>query len=303
MTDVATDLSPILKRRLREFVNRDAEMQRFCQLLERPDRFIMLVSGEGGSGKSSLVARMMHECAVRRIRRAEVVWSDTRAYDYMGVMRKIRDDLRAPDAFAPFNDLINFYTEPQYRLRLDVGGPSSIQVAEGAAISGSTTGDIIGMNVVIKDSMITVPRADMAVPDQERMLGLTARFLENLHAVTREGLLVVFMDATEKMSRHTESWLWDELLAAGRDGAISNLLVVLCGQGRRTLGRDWDGCTEISEMKPLSAEHIADYLDRRGVGDASNRPQLARMLLCATQGKALEVATLVDKFVNSMRAS
>jgi hypothetical protein len=297
------DLSPILVRRLREFVDREAEMKRFCQMLEEDRKRILVVSGESGSGKSSFLARMIQECATRRIRRAEVVWSETRAYDYMGVMRKIRDDLRCPEAFAPFNDLINFYTQPRYQLQLDAALPSTVRVAEGAQIQNSRVGDVIGVQVVIKDSMISIPRTDMAVPDSERMMRLTDLFLENLRQVATREPLVLFLDATEKMSPHTELWLWNELLSAGRDGKLANVRLVLCGQRRRELEPDWEDCTELAEMKPLGAEHILDYLRRRGVGDDATRPELARMLLAATEGKVIAVANLVDKFVRAPRPS
>src|SRR6266478_2140375 len=96
-----------LERRLAEFVNRKAEMARFCEMLDGHDKLIMLISGDSGLGKSSLFARMIHECAVRNRKKSEVVWTDTRPHDYMAVMRKIRDDFGS-HLFKPFTDLINF---------------------------------------------------------------------------------------------------------------------------------------------------------------------------------------------------
>jgi putative ribosome biogenesis GTPase RsgA len=78
-----------LERRLAEFVDREDELRCFCRLLDDGGRSVMTVCGDGGVGKSSLLARMIHECALRRVRKSEVTWTDTRNHDYLGVMRKI----------------------------------------------------------------------------------------------------------------------------------------------------------------------------------------------------------------------
>src|SRR5437899_1373873 len=136
-------------------------MVEFCNMLDVDDVSIMVVTGDGGIGKSSLLARMMHECAQRKLRRADVVWTETRSHDYLAIMRKIRDDVGV-ESFHAFTDLVNYFTVPRYELSINVTGVRSIEVARGAAIEGSTVGDIAG--VIIKDSMLTIPRTDMAIP-------------------------------------------------------------------------------------------------------------------------------------------
>ena len=79
-----------LERRLAEFVDREAEMDLFCRMLDTGERPVIVVEGEGGVGKSSLLARMVHECALRTLRKSEIVWTDTRRHDYLAVMRKVR---------------------------------------------------------------------------------------------------------------------------------------------------------------------------------------------------------------------
>ena len=46
----------------------------------------------------------------------------------MAVMRKIRDDL-GTDLFKPFTDLINYFTVPQYNLKIDVQGTVRVEKA------------------------------------------------------------------------------------------------------------------------------------------------------------------------------
>jgi hypothetical protein len=267
-----------MERRLAEFVDRKAEMQRFCDMLDGEDKLIMLVSGDSGLGKSSLFARMIHECGQRGRKKAEVVWSDTRPHDYMAVMRKIRDDF-GPDLFQPFTDLINYFTVPQYNLKIDVQG--SVRVGEGLQVKDSTVGDVAG--VVIKDSMFVVPRNDMAVPEAERLVQLTERFLEVFAAALKNEPLVVFFDTVEKMSESTRAWVWGELLKAVRNGRLTNVRFVLCGISHPPLDRDME-------------QIIDDYLALRGV-EEKLRADLADMLLGPTEGKPINLAMGVDGYL------
>jgi GTPase SAR1 family protein len=279
-----------LERRLAEFVNREAETRRFREILDTAEKPIFVVWGDTGVGKSSLLARMLHECAQRRRRKAEVVWTDTRLHDYMAIMRKIRDDVGVSH-FTAFTDLINFFTVPQYELRIHVEGAGAVQVAREASITNAHVGDIAG--ILVKDVMLNVPRADMAVPELERMARLTDRFIEDLRAAVREESLVVFLDAVEKMSPDTDRWVWGELLAAVCDGRLRNILFVLCGQKRPVLDREWQAFVEEAELRPLAHKHIVEYLAKRGVDEAS-RTAVADLLLVTTGGKIKDIATYVD---------
>jgi hypothetical protein len=286
-------VTPELQRRLAEFVDRRTEMSRFCAMLDGNDKLITVIWGEGGLGKSSLLARMVHETAQRGLRKAEVVWTNTRKHDYLGVMRKIRDDLGV-EAFKPFTDLVNFFTVPQYTLKIVAPGP--ISVAHQAQISNSTVGDIAG--VIIKDSMIVIPRSDLGVPETERMLQLTTRFIECLHACCAQGPVVLFFDTVEKMSVETHDWLWGELLAAVQDGRLPGVRCVLCGQTPPELEREMSRIVELAELHPLALDDVVEYLGRRGVKE-SDREVAAKFLLLSTKGKPLEVATMVDAYLQS----
>jgi GTPase SAR1 family protein len=295
----------LLERRLAEFVDREEEMRLFCDALETGRKSILVVWGDSGLGKSSLLAKMIHECAQRRMVKAEVTWTDTRPYDYLGVMRKIRDDVLSSlpgtpqnsDSIHPFNrftDLVNYFTVEHYELVVRVEGVSSINVANQATIQGSTTGDIGG--IIVKDVMLNSARSDMAVPEAERMARLTDRFLEDLKRVGERERLVVFFDAIEKISLDTAKWIWGELLCAVRDGRLANTVFVLCGQNKPELDRDWSYAVEMAQLGPLPHKHIVDYLARRGVAE-NQREVLATMLEATTQGRIAQIATAVDTFL------
>jgi predicted AAA+ superfamily ATPase len=104
----------VIARRLAEFVDRGPEMDLYTRVLDGNNYQIMMVSGATGMGKTSLLLRMVHESAQRKLRKAEVTWTDTFVYDYTAVLRKLRDDLGL-EHFGAFTDLINYYTDANYQ--------------------------------------------------------------------------------------------------------------------------------------------------------------------------------------------
>src|SRR5687767_12657252 len=106
-------------RRLAEFVDRTEELARFCRILESTEKYIMVVWGEPGIGKTSLRLRMVHECAQRKLRKAEIVCGGTRTTGYLAFMRKIRDDVGL-EYFNAFSDYANFLTDPNYKPQISL---------------------------------------------------------------------------------------------------------------------------------------------------------------------------------------
>jgi hypothetical protein len=285
------------RRRLAEFVDRTDELDLFCRMLESDQKHIMIVWGDTGMGKTSLRLRMVHECARRSLRKAEVECGGMRTTGYLPIMRKIRDDLGL-EYFNPFSDCVNFLTDPNYQpkisLNINVQAPEGVAVADRAQISGSNVGDIAGL--VIKDNMWVLPRADIAVPEDERMMRMTDRFIEGLNAALKPGTVVVFLDAVEKMASDTERWLWEEMLMAVRDGRLTGIKCVLCAQVPPQLDRDWRIFVEEAELYPLTIQHIEAYLEKRGVKEGLRR-DLAIFLLANTKGKISLIAEQVDTFL------
>ena len=210
----------IVERRLAEFVDRGMEMDKFRSVLDTGETPIMIISGGMGMGKTSLLMRMIHECALRKLPKAEVTCGKTNEDDYMGTMRKIRDDIGV-EHFTPFTDLINYYTDPTYQPKLEVTlnvqTSGTISVASGMQVSQATTGDIAG--VIVRDLMIVPQRSDLAVPMETRRTQLTQRFLEGLTAASSSSPVVLFFDDTEKMHNVTYKWMWEQIVGGVAVGA------------------------------------------------------------------------------------
>lgn len=309
MSDVAEGRLARVKREKRErligqFVDRSAEMALFQQVLDGDDLPAMVVTAATGMGKSALLMRMVHECALRHLTKAELEWSSVDVLDYMATLRRLRDALGV-DHFGAFTDLINYYTDAAYEPKLEIniqlqGG--SIQVAQGAQFTGSTVGDIVG--VVLRDNNFNIQRSDISVPDAVRREQLTRRFLDGLAALSHDTMVVIFFNATEKMSEITYQWLWGQLLKPLVDGALPKVRVVLLGQrpppGRDDLG-DLAELVATAELKPLRVDDIDAYIAKRAagvteVGDATRR-ELAKMLLVVTQGRPADVASALDLYL------
>jgi hypothetical protein len=295
-------MTSFLQQRLARFVDRENEMSSFCRMLDDSDwpRPILVLWGEGGMGKSSLLMRMTHECSLRTLSKAEVGWTDTRNHDYLAVMRKIRDDLGANN-FEEFTKLVNFFTVPQYRLEVVVGTNASTEVAKGATFGPNAQVGFMGGVIVqeggilIKDLMLTDPRNDLGISETERMARLTDQFVQELNAVASTGKIVIFLDAVEKATEATQRWVWGELFGALREDRLANVCAVIGGRNQPAIDERWRSLIEEKRLGPLNQEHIVEYLAKRGVdpGDAA-RQAVAETILACTEGNPFKVASAVE---------
>lgn len=310
MSEIAEGRLERIKREKRErllgqFVDRSAEMALFEQVLDGDDLPVMVVSAGTGMGKSALLMRMVHECALRHLAKAELEWTSVDVLDYVATLRRLRDALGV-DPFLGFTDLVNYYySETDYQPKLEInislkGG--SIETAAGAQISGSTVGDIAG--IVLRDNNFTIPRSDITVPDEVRRERLTQRFLEGLGTLSRQDKVVLFFNATEKMSELTYQWLWGQLLRPVIDGALPRVRAVLLGQRAAPQRTDLGDRVELvacAALKPLEVDDIDAFIAKRTAGatgpGAETRRELAKMLAVVTQGRPADVASAVELYL------
>lgn len=294
MSDVAAPL-PVNRlriRRLQEFVDRWYEMERFVHVLETDESPVMVVSATTGMGKTSLLMRMVHECSLRGLPKAEVTWTDTLVYDYTAVLRRMRDELGAGQ-FSGFTDLVNYYTDADYSPRLDItvklqGG--GLTVGQGASFTDSQTGDIAG--IVLRDNMFVVQRQDLSTPLDVRRAQLTGRFIDELRALSGGSQVVLFFDAVEKMAEVTKQWLWEQLLTPIIEGALPKVRAIVLGQSPPPDDRNLIEFLERVELKPLDVPDIKAYLKKRVQQPMPEDicTALAHMLHTFTSGRPGDVA-------------
>src|SRR6267378_2663119 len=285
------------ERLLAEFVNREAQVDYFRRMLDEAERPILVLWGNGGLGKSSLVTRLIAECKDRNVTTAQI--DESGHGNYLSILRAIRDAV-STEPFARFNDLVNFFTVRNYSLTIHIDSPGPIRVAEGANISGSQVGDIAG--VIVKDFNILEPRNDMDVPAEERMARLTDRFLKDLATAAGGGRrIVIFFDTAEKMPKDTREWVWSRLLAPLLERALPNVRFVFAGREKPAVERFMSFLVQESELVPLKQEHIVDYLKRRGVNE-EHRDELATLLLAVSEGNPHMIALQTDRYLETKRA-
>jgi AAA ATPase domain len=295
--------------RLSQFVDRKGEMNRFCQMLDTRQKPIMVVTGDSGFGKSSLLARMLHECSRRSIRKAEATWTDTRNYNYLAVMRKIRDDFGAAH-FSAFTTLVNAYFDPTMKVELTINAAGGVSVASGAQIaSGAHVGNIAGISIeqgaaLVRDCMFVSPRNDLDVSEDERRPRLTDQFLTDLATVSANATVVMFFDSVEKMTTETCAWMWDELMTAICDGRLPNVCAVLCGKTKPAISNDLRQLVEDAILGPLGVEDVVEYLEKRGVpGTLEVLQMIAKFILSSGGGQPLAVANAVDSYFEKFRSA
>lgn len=283
----------LLERRLREFVDRTDEMAAFCRMLDAPtERPVMVVWGAKGMGKSSLIARMLHECALRNAQRAEVIYTEDNIADYLAVMRKCRDDLGL-EGFNELTELINYFFPENNALTLNVNitGGEKIEVGKQMNAEGANIGQMAG--VVLKDFMVAQPRTDLSVTEGERRHRLTKAFINAL-ARRNDRLLVLVVDGAEKMTDSTRTWLWEEVIAGAVDASLAHVRFVVCGEKPPNLDFCFDDLVYLAELKPLGLPDVIEYLARRGAPE-NERELTARALMDAAEDNTpFSILKLVD---------
>jgi hypothetical protein len=282
---------------LTTFVDRTSELGRFCDMLGSEEKPIMMVWGEDGIGKSSFLARVIHECSTRRLNKAEVFSTKDRFNTYLKIMRKIRDDVGA-EFFPDFTRLVNFFfpdpTQPAPAPTVNINVSGAQSVLDRARLEGvNVSGDIAG--VIVKDLMINVPRPDMDLKPSDRMVYLTDAFIQNLAPTVKDKLLVIFFDDIQEWAEETYQWLWNELVGALRSGRLSNLRLVLCCRTKPVLTGDAGMIVKEAALKPLELPDIERYLEQSGVEPEETRV-IAKMLLATSKGIPLAVATALDAY-------
>jgi hypothetical protein len=272
----------ILERRVAEFVDRMTEMQGFSGFTESQEKLILFIRGPTGMGKSSLLARMRHECGERELPHVAVECREIGLNTYLQIMCKMRDELRRPELFDDFTQLTEHFTAPRQVNLSIVQTIGTVQT--GASVKGSDIGTV------------NVAGGEGSVPEAERMVRLTEQFVGCLERAAQGRRLMVLLDDTHKMTSETTLWLWTQLLKSLLENRLATVRFVVAARERPEMDRYMSDIVEEVELKPLAIEDIAEYLKRREVyeNDDERRQDVALGLFATTHGNPMSVATAVD---------
>lgn len=286
-----------------EFVNRGTELKRFCRILDENEYAVMVISGETGMGKTALHKRLMYECReARKMRWAETYAVNTRTYNYLYILRKLRDDI-GEIHFQRFTDLLNYFTNKNYEFKLSVPAAGSINILNEAHLENSTIEQVIGQQIVIHDLHIDEPRDDKAFREEERMYKLTQQFIADLTAALNGEPLVIFIDDIEQetMPPETMKWMWTEFVKGIMDKGLQHIRFVF---SISTEPQVPDALLErkvrAQKLALLTEEYVFEYLNKRNVGE-DYRKGLGEMIMAMGQGKPSQMADMVKLFLNRMR--
>ena len=280
-------VTDVTRRRLNYFVDRDVEVTRLLNFVADGGDRVMTVCGSAGLGKSLLMEKMIHECANRKWRTSKVICRDTRN-DPLFIMRTIRDDLGV-ESFSAFTALVNAATQPpEPNIHIAVNAP--VSVGNGAQVSG-TAGDISGIKIV---SDLMLDRPDLARREREQLARITDAFIGGLTCCSRVEPPIIFIDDCQKMTGETKTWLAQELLFAVNEGIVGNAFFVLFTRESCHVPLQPASC--LTELKPLTKDHIRQYLAKRGVRE-SDQELMARVLWTVTKGQTAAVANYVEAYL------
>ena len=291
-----------------EFVDRKAELKRFCSIMDEDEFVVMLIRGEKGFGKTSLQKRLIYECReVRQMRWAYTYWVDTRSYNYMNIMRMIRDAL-GEQFFQTFTDQLNYFTKADYTLRINVEtAGSGVNILNNADLNNVKVNEIVGHKIEkieIHDLKIDKPREDKTIDEQERMFKLTQHFLTDLKAALGDDRVVILIDDVEEMPTETAKWLWSELVRAVLDQNLKNIKFVLCVDcvdAEPALDDFVLRKVQGGRLNVLKEEHIREYLVKRKVGTDDQCEAMATMMASNGADQPLKMANMVTAFLARRR--
>jgi hypothetical protein len=279
------------------FVDRDKEQKTFCEWLDDGKRSVIGVWGLSGMGKSLLIDQMIHLCANRKVRKAKIVFRDDFLPEYLSILRTCREDVGV-EPFIPFTKKTReFFADPTQTNIFNISG--DITVGKQAVVKGEV-GQMAGVQVIV-DPMTSEPRIDIGVSEDERRIRLTVIFLDCLKTAAVEGMIVIFVDAVEKMPDNTAVWLWNDLI----DGAAQrncNVRFVISGQQKPRPPQNSQAkerhVNSWMELKPLTENDVSKFLEKRGCPadklDEVTNSAMAASDAMGVEGSPLYIAMFAD---------
>jgi len=282
----------------RIFIGRTSELHFFVENIlkpKEPTHNIISISGHGGVGKSTLLARFMNIALSADFKDyCLVALVDERQVTPANIMEKFANQLRIT---GEFEKALVRYKEALRRFQTERDTGRDVLLSKVSDLSGSVVEDVPIIGGILREGtkaatefFVNEHRSRQLLKDAERLENpindLTKAFVEELNRLTntqatlsfnqgkRHHRAILFFDTFEQLGIEAVPWLLDYFLQA----EVSNL-VVLVVAGRDSIERStpndpkrWlpyldDGTIYSMPLNSFTEEETRTYLVTRGITD------------------------------------
>jgi hypothetical protein len=245
------------------FVNREKQRKGFLKMLARETpKQIMMVDAPTEMGKTWLIQRLRHECQVRGVPVAHFDFRDRLPWDYLTILRQVRDQVGAA-YFNPMTEVINNATGINIQL-------STENIAVNVDMQNSTinaAGDVAVGNVNVVVDNFQFVQADSETARRNIEIRITDTFFQCLTALIATQPVVFLFDSAEVAPQPTLAWIESNLLMRVRNEQLPNVLVIMAGQTVPALDDAWRQAVARTGLDLFEVDHIREYISKRGLVD------------------------------------
>lgn len=245
------------------FVNGIKQIDGFSKMLARQTaKQIMVIEAPSELGKTWTLQRVLQECRGQEVRVALVDFRERQPWDYLLLVREIRDQLGAQH-FNTLTEVINQATTISVNLTSSVatGGPVNLNLAtDGSQITESTVsvGDVAGGSIV-KDNQFIV-HADSETARRAIELRITDAFIESLKTLSLKKPLVLLIDSYEDVTTEADRWLRFAFLTKIRDVLLPNVIVLMAGRKSPEIDQTWQPIVARTGLSPFEEAFVKEYI-------------------------------------------
>ena len=286
------------------FIGRTDELHFFAEKIlapEEPDYNIVSISGNGGVGKSTLLARFVEEIRSPHFREYCLsAFVDEQQPTPDAAMEKLAEQLsKAGAPLMKFEKELTRYKEVAHKLQLERENAQDAAIRAGVDILGTVAEGVPGGGLLHKGANLVTDlglkeyRSRQSVKEamllEDPISDLTRVFVEELNRLTdtqiisssgrgrRSQRIILFLDTFERTASALAPWLLDQFLQAN---ISTNVVLVVAGRDslefslpddpKRWLPyRDNDVISFIS-LDSFSEDETRAYLAARGVTDPAS---------------------------------
>ncbi|MBI4771028.1 MAG: hypothetical protein HY784_11635 [Chloroflexi bacterium] len=246
------------------FVNREKQYQGFEKMLTGgTPKSIMIVEAPADMGKTWLIQKMHHYCEENHIPAMYVDFRDHRAYDYLSLVRRARDQMGI-EYFNPLTAAINSFTNVNITFST-AGGAGSVNISEVSGSASIEAQDVAGRDI-IKDNQFYI-QADSEMARRAAEIQINDAFFACLKKVLEgKGRAAFLFDSYEDITTEADRWLRDYLLPHISGGELPDTVAVIAGRTAPAVDAQLKQYVARTGLDLFTEEHVQEYIrDRRKI--------------------------------------